>query len=161
MKKTLSILIVAIMLFILGCSETTPQFHNEIEEQIDDGIVIYHGEIISALTWQSLHEITITYVNNKTFPLIFGLRYDLQELRDTQWVNLENLVVSGWLDLGLTLAIGETYEENINLSEYGDLGAGQYRVVKHFSEDRMDEELGRLAEDVFRIEIIHEFSIER
>jgi hypothetical protein len=73
----------------------------------------------------------------------------LWKLEDEEWIEVPKFVPMGFLDGLFPQTPGETYSENfVDLSWFGDLDDGQYRMVRNFHQEGWNEarfrESGRL-----------------
>lgn len=87
--------------------------------------------ISMALKEQTDDKITVELTNSGNTEWCYGEYFSLQVLLDGGWYEAPVLDDKnyGFTDIGILLPVGKTQEEHYNLSMYGDLPAGTYRLV--------------------------------
>lgn len=111
------------------------------------------------IQWKTASELVITYTNKTEHPFIYGLIHTLQKLSDNQWIDILPKYPIAYRDVALILEPGRAFSKTIDLTLYGDLKKGYYRIIKRMYEDRMDELTGHLSEDRLQVDIVAEFQI--
>jgi len=122
--------------------------------------------VSTALRWETPQKSRITYTNQTGLSLLYGRGHVLQKL-DTeqqwfkQWLTIEPRPDMGMVtDDGFVVAPGESFYEIVDLYQiYGDLSDGEYRVLKHFDEDKTDKATGRISDDRLIFTAVTQFSI--
>lgn len=110
--------------FLLGQKDL--RFYEKVEDlpSEKDGIVLSIVSVEQPL-------VTIQIQNNTKHSFNYGARYSLQKEVDGQWYSLPHKYPDyAFHEIGLSLPGGEQTEEICNLSMYGELGKGHYKLEK-------------------------------
>jgi len=131
MKKRYIILLVTISilsLFFAGCGKATavkklsfPVYDAEAEK----------GKLsMEALSYQE-KILKINVINNTSESVFLGEDYAIQKKTPDGWVDVEPIEDFSWIDLACIVEPGKSQEFTCDLSYYGDLEEGDYRLVKN------------------------------
>ncbi|MEM4417538.1 MAG: hypothetical protein QXD32_05725 [Nitrososphaerota archaeon] len=74
------------------------------------------------------HTLKYTIVNNLEEPISFGAAYDVQMLRDGEWVSVEWMKDRVWILIYYSLEPGKSFSNKVELPM--NVEAGDYRLVK-------------------------------
>ena len=87
--------------------------------------------ITMILEEQTNGNITVELTNDSAAEWCYGEHFSLQVLLDDTWYNVPVLDDKNYafIDIGILLPAGKTQAKTYNLSMYGDLPAGTYRLV--------------------------------
>ncbi len=132
-KKTILLLLAAVvMLTAAGCN--TPSMEKspyEAEQQIAD-IQMTADEQTLAGDAESIN-LTIKNASDKEYT--YGAASAIEMEKDGAWYVVEPKEDLMWIEIAYIIAPGETNEESVTLNEYyGTLKAGNYRIVKTFTD---------------------------
>lgn len=85
--------------------------------------------ISAELVERTEDKITVKYTNNGSEDWMYGLHFSVDVLLNGEWYNVPT-ITGNWAfnDIGLILKSEQQQEEVYNLSMYGELPSGQYRV---------------------------------
>ncbi len=90
------------------------------------------GEVLLILDRNELYKgqrtLTYTVVNKLQEKISFGEPYDIQQLRNGEWVSVEWMKDHVWIMILYTLSPGESFSRVVELPE--DIEPGEYRLVK-------------------------------
>lgn len=86
--------------------------------------------ITAELISQTEEKLTVALTNTGTEEWMYGEYYYLDVFLDETWYSVPT-TPGNWAftDIGIILPAGKTQDETYNLTMYGDLPAGQYRLV--------------------------------
>ncbi|GBC69027.1 hypothetical protein HRbin01_00718 [archaeon HR01] len=90
------------------------------------------------------HTLKYTIVNNLEEPISFGAAYDVQMLRDGDWVSVEWMKDRVWIMVLYTLRSGESFSGLAELAE--DVEPGRYRLVKEVTAENTGRKITLTAE---------------
>jgi len=102
-------------------------------------------------------ELTLSYINHTEHSLLYGLHYTLQYLDSGEWITIDN--PTPLHDVAYIVESMSSFTQAIDLTVYGDLAQGHYRIVKQLDEDRMDAATGHLSTERLQIHASAEFEI--
>lgn len=79
--------------------------------------------------------VTLTIANASGRACTYGAPWTLEAEKDGVWVDVEPLGTMMWIEILYTIAAGESKDDELTINRfYGTLDAGQYRVVKTFTD---------------------------
>lgn len=133
MKKTMLFLLTAVlMLMAAACSTPSLEKSPYEAEQKSTDIQMTADEQTVAGDAESIN-LTVTNASDKEYT--YGAASTIEMEKDGAWYVLEPKEELMWIEIAYIIAPGETNEESVTLNEfYGTLKAGNYRVVKTFTD---------------------------
>ncbi len=132
MKKTVLFLFAAVLMLTAACStpsmEKLPyeaeQKSTDIQMTVDEQTVAGDAESVS---------LSIKNASDKEYT--YGAASTIEMEKDGKWYVVEPKEELAWIEIAYIIAPGETNEESVTLNEYyGTLKAGNYRIVKTFTD---------------------------
>ena len=165
MKRLFAFLLAAVLLLgIVGCKSSTPQFLDPDFEQLPmiPGKVHtdYSGiEIrIDSLNWQQGDgntTLTVTWNNNTDLDAVYGAAYVIERLDGEEWVSCAIQNDLAFIAIAYELKAGRTVKESYNLTATYDVSSpGTYRF-------KTDCYVSENADKSTKCELIAEFTIDR
>lgn len=127
MKKGIVIFAICICVFFLcsGCK-------NEKQTAGEDGLVTMRA----TLTEDSRTTLECTIFNKTEKDIMIGEEYYLQVFKDNSFTDVPLLPEAAGFNLaGINILAGQEYSYRAYIEKnYGDLGAGRYRIVKEYTD---------------------------
>lgn len=158
MKKLLSIIIIALLLFpaVYGCSNPNVSSTGETQaasaEQPQTEPIITEIDGLSFQTKQKayqadIHEVITVFTNNTKDSYSYGAQYQLQEYQNNRWVHKPLAVDTVWDSHGVAAAPGGSGNIKFPVSdENSALSPGRYRIVLPITNGTTKEDRNIAAE---------------
>lgn len=148
MKKTVLWLLAAALMLTAACG--APQTDDAVSTQntqtpsADEPEVTPSGaqngaDIVMAVKEQAVagdvESVTLTIANASDKAYAYGAPWTLEAEKNGAWNVVEPLGPMVWIEILYMIAPGESHDDGLTINRfYGTLDAGQYRVVKTFTD---------------------------
>lgn len=128
MKKflSLSVVVLACAAFV-ACGNSGLQLHKESKPSIDN-MSLYVD--LSVKDYQD-GIVTVELFNQSGYTMIYGEEYSLQKYENEEWVDVKAKRAYTWNEIAHEIKDMETVELQYDLSVFGSLKAGRYRLIKN------------------------------
>lgn len=124
---------------VAGNSDAGTEATDSSDTDVDAGIsTLPLGIYLEVVDVSDDGIITLNIINDSGYQMTYGNEYYLQLLDDDEWIDVEPVKDYGWTDEAIIIDDLTQRELKYDLSVFGELKAGHYKILKTDLEAEFD-----------------------